>query len=164
MHAPAPLAATLTIAALLAAPPTSPARDGGPEVVDAWRYTLTAPADGWQRPGFDDSAWKVAPGGFGTRGTPDARIGTEWDTDHIWLRKVYPLDALPDRPALHVYHDEDAEVYLNGTQVADFDGYVTNYKTVPLSEKSARCHEGGRGTCWPCTAARRAAGSSSTCT
>jgi len=32
----------------------------------AWRYTIEKPAEKWFQPGFDDSAWKEGPGGFGT--------------------------------------------------------------------------------------------------
>ncbi|MEJ7593772.1 MAG: hypothetical protein WKF77_19715, partial [Planctomycetaceae bacterium] len=46
-------------------------------IVDAWRYTQKTPADGWQAAAFDDSAWNEGAGGFGTQGTPGARIGTE---------------------------------------------------------------------------------------
>ena len=31
-----------------------------------WRYTLEKPADDWVKPGYDDSAWKQGPAGFGT--------------------------------------------------------------------------------------------------
>ena len=135
----------LAAACFATAPPPSAAADG-PPLVDDWRYTLEQPADGWERPDFDDSGWEEGPGGFGTRGTPGARIATEWGTDDVWLRKVYSLDALPDRPALLIYHDEDAEVFLNGTRVAGFDGYITDYETVPLSVKSAGAVKVGKNT------------------
>src|SRR6266481_5192181 len=44
-----------------------------------WRYTFERPPQGWNRPGFDDSAWKEGPGGFGTGGTPAVRVGTTWN-------------------------------------------------------------------------------------
>ena len=36
-------------------------------------------------------------------------------TNNIWLRKSFQLDSVPDKPALLIHHDEDAEVYINGT-------------------------------------------------
>ncbi|HJN12311.1 MAG TPA: hypothetical protein QF564_26745 [Pirellulaceae bacterium] len=88
------------------------------EIVDQWRYTLRRPVEGWRKVDFDDSGWKEGFGGFGTRSTPGARIGTTWSTNNIFLRKAFKLDAIPAKPALLMHHDEDAEVYINGTQVA----------------------------------------------
>ncbi|MFH5805041.1 glycoside hydrolase family 2 protein [Alienimonas sp. DA493] len=130
---------TFALAALCAAfcPDPLSAADGPPPLVDVARYTFEPPAEGWQEPGFDASAWEEGPGGFGTRGTDGARVGTRWTTDDIWLRKTFELKSLPTKPALLVSHDEDAEIYLNGEKVAEFDGYVTEYFTVPLSQKAA---------------------------
>jgi len=104
----------------------------GQQVVDTWRYTLQPPAEGWQQPSFDDEDWKLGEGGFGTPETPGSRVGTMWTTDQIWLRKEIELDSVPDRPALLIHHDEDAFVYINGKQVAELDGFVTEYRTIPI--------------------------------
>lgn len=107
-----------------------------------WRYTTTKPVDGWESPGFDDSPWKEGPGGFGTPGTPGAAIGTAWDTTDIWIRRAFVLpDGVKD-PQLVVHHDEDAEVYVNGQQVADLKGYTTSYELVPLADHAAALKAG----------------------
>lgn len=99
-----------------------------------WRYTTSPPPADWFRPDFDDRGWKEGEAGFGTRGTPGARVRTEWNTSDIWLRREF---TLPDSrfTDLHwnLHHDEDAQIYLNGVLVATFTGYTTNYDTVPLS-------------------------------
>jgi beta-galactosidase/beta-glucuronidase len=93
-----------------------------------WRYTTTAPADGWFLPDFDDSQWQEGEGGFGTSGTPGAVVRTVWDTSDIWLRRRFQLRGVNFRYlALVIHHDEDAEVYINGTRVASFKGFVTGY-------------------------------------
>lgn len=102
------------------------------EIADQWRFTLKDPGEGWFRTDFDDSKWTEAGGGFGTRGTPGARIGTVWATDNIWLRKSFPLKSVPAKPALLIHHDEDAEVFINGQQVAAFEDYTREYKVAPL--------------------------------
>ena len=106
----------------------------GQEIADQWRHTLRKPADGWQQADFDDAAWKEGSGGFGTRDTPGARVGTTWATNNIWLRKTFTLKSLPAKPALLIHHDEDAQVYINGTQVAALKGYTVKYEVVPMED------------------------------
>ena len=101
-------------------------------IVDTWRYTLKAPAEGWQAADFDDSSWTEGAGGFGTRNTPGARIGTEWNSSDIWIRKTFELKSVPKLPALLLHHDEDAQVFINGEQVASFEHWTTKYELVPL--------------------------------
>jgi hypothetical protein len=101
----------------------------------SWRFTTGRPADGWQRSGFDDSSWQTGPGGFGTRGTPNATIGTEWSGADIWLRREFALPrAVQGRPVLRIFHDEDAEVFLNGEPIAVLKGFATGYIDVPLDK------------------------------
>lgn len=102
-----------------------------------WRFTLEAPPEDWQAPGFDDSSWQQGPGGFGTERTPGAVVGTEWSTGQIWLRRTFRAPDPPDRLALRIHHDEDAEVYLNGQRIASFEGYTTDYIIRPLGEAAA---------------------------
>ena len=104
-------------------------------IVDHWRYTVRRPGEGWQQPDFDDSGWKEGSGGFGTWDTPGARVGTTWATRGIWLRKSFTLDAVPQKPALLIHHDEDAEVYINGMQVATFKRWTTEYIIVGIEPK-----------------------------
>ena len=132
IRSPALASAAALAAAVFAVPATA-----APPLVDTARYTFEKPADGWEKPGFDASEWKEGRGGFGTAGTDGARVGTTWATDDVWLRKTVTLAAIPDRPALLVSHDEDAEVYLNGEKIAEFGGYVTEYLTRPLSQRAA---------------------------
>jgi hypothetical protein len=102
------------------------------EIVDQWRYELRKPTEDWQQVDFDDSTWSEGFGGFGTRETPGARVGTDWTTNNIWLRKVFTLKAVPAKPALLIHHDEDVEVYLNGQSVASLKGYTRQYQVASL--------------------------------
>ncbi len=104
-------------------------------IVDSWRYSLEAPADGWQKSDFGDKNWKEGFGGFGSRGTPGARIGTEWTSREIWLRKSFELTSIPAKPALLVHHDDEAEVYINGQLAKSFVRWTSEYIVVPLDEK-----------------------------
>jgi hypothetical protein len=125
-----------------------------------WRFTVTRPADGWTRPGFDDSGWQQGLAGFGTAGTPGIKVATRWNTPDIWLRRevTLPGSINPARVQLLVYHDEDAEVYVDGILAAREQGYVTSYQPVEISEAArerlkpgakvivaVHCHQTGGG-------------------
>ncbi|MEZ0266033.1 MAG: DUF1793 domain-containing protein, partial [Phycisphaerae bacterium] len=100
----------------------------------AWRYTTARPADGWQRPDFDDGKWKQGPGGFGTENTPGTVVRTRWDTPAIWLRReiVVPAGIDPATLSLYMHHDEDAEVYVNGVLAARTSGYTSEYEAIDM--------------------------------
>ena len=95
-----------------------------------WRYTTQRPSGNWQAPDYDDSSWQEGPGGFGTAGTPGALVRTPWNTSDIWIRRVVKLDKVPDRVAIRIHHDEDAQVYINGAQVLRQRGFTTEYDSV----------------------------------
>ncbi len=97
-----------------------------------WRYSLKAPTNDWMTAEFDDRTWTTAAGGFGTPGTPAARVGTVWDTQEIWLRRTLTLTEVPKRLALLIHHDEDAKIYLNGSPIATLPGYTTTYQIIEL--------------------------------
>lgn len=99
-----------------------------------WQYSFQQPNDGWHDPNFDPSAWETGTGGFGTRNTPGVNVGTVWDTNDIWLRRTFDLKAIPGKPALWIHHDEDAEVYINGQQVATLAGFSKDYKVVAIDQ------------------------------
>ncbi len=122
-----------------------------------WRYTTDQPGENWASPDFDDQAWKSGPGGFGTSETPGSRVGTEWKSADIWLRRTFELAELPARPALLIHHDEDTEIFLNGVEAARFEKWSQTYAIVPLGDAGAQalkvgtntlalhCHQNGGG-------------------
>jgi hypothetical protein len=110
-----------------------PSADRAPQT---WRYTTTAPADNWFAPSFDASSWSEGQSGFGARDTRFGRVGTEWKSGDIWLRRTVTLPAATDALRLRVFHDDDAEVYVNGVLAAKLAGANSSYSYVPLSPES----------------------------
>jgi len=140
----------LALPAIRSIAPTSQ-RSGVP-----WRYTTNQPAAGWENSDFDDSSWPEGVGGFGRTGTPGIVVRTAWETPDIWLRRSFDAVRPLARPYLHVHHDEDCEIYLNGKLVASLTGYTTSYVFVPLPASAVQvgrnliavhCHQtaGGQG-------------------
>lgn len=110
-----------------------------------WRYTTKSPGQGWQETDFDDSSWSSGPGGFGTKGTPGAVVRTEWNTSDIWLRRDFELpEERLVAPQLHIHHDEDAEIFINGKRVARFTGYKSEYAIEPLESRAWEAFRPGR--------------------
>lgn len=109
-------------------------RSDAQEIVDTWKYLLRKPVEGWEKESFDASDWLQGNGGFGEADTPGARIGTVWTTNDIWLRKSFELKSVPEKPALLIHHDDDAQVYINGKRVASLSRWTTKYEIVPISE------------------------------
>ena len=117
------------------------------ETPQTWKYTTTKPGGDWFKPEFDDAKWTAGPGGFGTRITPNATIGTEWKTDDIWIRRTFELKSadLKD-PHWLIHHDEDADIYLNGEKVATLPGYSSDYGQVTFTAKARAALRAGRNT------------------
>ena len=106
----------------------------------AWRYTFARPADDWAGGGFDDSAWRQGPGGFGI-----GNWRTKWDTDDIWLRREFTLDAGKlNAPELLAHHDRFAEVYLNGVLASKMSGYTIEYQRYEIRPEARATLKPGR--------------------
>lgn len=112
-----------------------------------WQYTTEKPADNWQIVDFDDSAWKTGTGGFGTKDTPGAIVGTEWNTSDIWIRRVFDIDDKKlGKLYLNVHHDEDAKVYINGVLAADLTGWTSSYTLIKVSKAAQNAIKLGKNT------------------
>jgi hypothetical protein len=119
-----------------------PAADQQPAT---WNYTMAAPAGDWMNQNFDDSTWQQGQSGFGTAETPNAIIGTPWQTDDIWLRREVELPAGNYRNvSAWLHHDEDAEVYINGVLALKADKFIENYEIFPLTPASVAALKPGK--------------------
>jgi hypothetical protein len=126
-----------------------------------WRYTTSAPSESWTNPDYNDSTWMTGKAGFGSTGTPSIAIGTQWTSDDIWLRRTLTLPSTSYAGAvLHLFHDEDVDVYINGVLAAREPGFISDYENLSISAAARKflkpgatvtlavhCHqtEGGQG-------------------
>ena len=107
----------------------------------AWegRYTTAEPAEGWQRPGFADKAWKSARGAFGTKiNEPTAQ--TDWTDEHIWVRRTFTLDEPLEGRTVYMEfsNDDNAEFYINGIKVHETGATCNKNAVVKLPEEAVR--------------------------
>jgi hypothetical protein len=99
-----------------------------------WRLS-SVPADGWQRPDFDDSAWAfaISPApnacGWSSCGQNFPGSLSIWDASgqayKIYVRKTFYIQesASIGSASVRTLADDDHDVYVNGTLVAsDWDG------------------------------------------
>jgi hypothetical protein len=119
------------------------ARDGA----FAWRISTDKPEGDWTAPDYDASAWREAPGGFGSPKTPRTAgaLRTEWTVADIWIRREF---TLPEGPfadlQLSLYHDEDAEVFINGLPAARAAGFTTDYEPIAIAPAARAALKPGR--------------------
>jgi hypothetical protein len=119
-----------------------------------WRFTTGTPKPDWEAADFDDSTWKLGPGGFGTFETPGTVVRTVWDTPDIWIRRSFEISEADyasmshggGRMFLELHHDEDAEIYLNGTRIKTVEGFVTRYMNLPLDAAALKALRQGKNT------------------
>jgi len=120
-------------------PVTVPVVATSQDKAHAWHYTTTEPPRDWYRENFDAAEWKEGPAGFGTRKTPGTVVRTVWDTPDIWIRRMVELpNPVPERLALRMHHDEDAEVYLNGVLAARASEYTSDYELTDILPEARR--------------------------
>ena len=106
-----------------------------------WRYTIEKPAGEWQAADFDDSSWKEGAAAFGT-----INSATKWETKDIWIRRTFELATVPAKPCLNVFHDEDADIYINGKPAATLKGYNTGYESFPMTDEAIKLLKPGKNT------------------
>jgi hypothetical protein len=118
------------------------ARDGA----FAWRITTEKPEGDWTAPDYDATAWREAPGGFGTK-TPRTAgaLRTEWNSPDIWIRREFtmPEGAFADLQ-LSLCHDEDAEVFINGVPAARASGFTIDYESISIAPAARAALKSGR--------------------
>jgi len=88
---------------------------------EAWecKFVNSEPAKGWEKPDFNDSSWESGKAAFGTPNS--AQTNTPWKTREIWVRRVFDMPATGEGSELYLIysHDDDFELYLNGTQIVN---------------------------------------------
>jgi hypothetical protein len=79
------------------------------------KFTETEPGEGWMNKTFNDVQWKTGTAPFGSS---KSRSKTLWTGKDIWMRRSFVLNDLNiDKLFLKLHHDDNVEVYLNGSLV-----------------------------------------------
>ncbi len=102
------------------------------------KYTVTRPASGWEKAGFNDAGWKEGPAAFGTREN-ETTAKTQWSEEFIWVRRHALIDE--DLQGKNIYleysHDDDVTIYVNGIKVVDTGNACKKHQLVKLPPEVA---------------------------
>jgi hypothetical protein len=125
---------------LVVEPIVEDARGKGAE----WRFTTEVPSADWMTATFDASAWTAGRGGFGTSTTTGSQVVTDWTASEIHLRQAFTVaEAVYENLVLSVHHDDEVEVYLNGTLIHSEGGALSGYSTHWLGDEAVRALKAG---------------------
>jgi hypothetical protein len=92
----------------------------------------TAPGTDWAQTAFNDQDWKSGQGPFGD---DRAKAGTPWTGKDIWIRRKFNIAAVPaGRLMLKIFHDDDAEIFLNGQRVSRQRGANGDHEMIALND------------------------------
>ncbi len=108
-----------------------------------WQYRFTAPTENWTSD-VSTRDWLVGQGGFGTRGTPGAKLGTVWNGSDIWLKREFELTETSENLKLWLHHDDDVEVYINGVLAIKRSGWTTDYEAMDISTEARKALRKGK--------------------
>jgi hypothetical protein len=113
-----------------------------------WRHTSQTPSEDWMKEEFDATSWKEGEAGFGRPGLKGATIRTNWLTQDLWLRTEFEIPELPAdaKLLLSVFHDDEAEIYINGQILARLDKWSTDYVPVAIDDKGRSLFRTGKNT------------------
>lgn len=106
-------------------------------------YTTTEPEGNWQEENYNTTSWKRGKAAFSS--SDDGTMGTEWTSEHIWVRRQFKLEEDLSNEDLYllITNDDDAEFYVNGHLVISTGFNCNHYKPVKMpAEAAASLHEG----------------------
>ena len=109
-----------------------------------YRYATEKPGEGWTAEAFDASKWQTGQAPFGK---DMWSVRTPWATSDIYLRQSFEYDGSNVKEgALIIFHDDDAEVFVNGQQIWAGKGFLNCYKSFIVTEPLKKALRKGKNT------------------
>lgn len=96
----------------------------------AGKYVHKEPSSGWKHPGYDDQGWEMGNAAFGSEGMKS--IGTTWEDGEIWVRRSFSYTKTDRKLYLIYSHDDDFELYLNGTEIINTGNSAKHEQVIEL--------------------------------
>lgn len=96
------------------------------------KYTETAPSADWMKVEFGETGWNVGKAPF----TDNSSVpGTVWKSKDLWVRRTFTIGGARSGPLyLKLQHDDNVEVYLNGSPIYQKTGWTGKFIYIPLEK------------------------------
>lgn len=108
---------------------------------------VTPPASNWNALDFDDSSWAEMRFPTASPNT-NAPYFSNWNGTYntLWIRKEFDVEWLVsnDTYTFLTYHDDDYEVYINGTKIDSENGWSTDFNNYRRVNIPTSCLRQGR--------------------
>ena len=93
-------------------------------------YTEQLPVGDWMTTNYDDGNWKKSLPPFG-----DNFARTSWKSHDLWTRNTFTYQpGSLDKLYLKIQHDDNVEVYLNGSPIYSLKGWLNSTKYILLDD------------------------------
>ena len=96
-------------------------------------YTETQPEGNWASQDYKTTTWKSGQAPFGD---DDKNVKTLWKSDNIWIRRSFTVKntaGISDL-LLKLNHDDNIEVFLNGSKIYETAGWTNSFKYLPVNK------------------------------
>jgi hypothetical protein len=108
------------------------------ESAGEWRYTTDSLSltENWNTAEFDDSGWNKGYAPFGNKKGWNDKIKTPWTTSDLWTRHEFLYDgARVDKAQVIMHYDNEATIFLNGSQILNKKGWNDRYDSFEVTEE-----------------------------
>ena len=108
------------------------------ESAGEWRYTTDSLSltERWNTAEFDDSGWNKGYAPFGNKKGWNDKIKTPWTTSDLWARHEFLYDgARFDKALVIMHYDNEATIFLNGSQILNKKGWNDRYDSFEVTEE-----------------------------
>lgn len=103
-------------------------------------HTESSPDAGWMELDYNARGWK---GGRAPFGDAESKPQTSWTSKNLWVRREFTvLDNNIKGLNLKISHDDDIDVFLNGTKIYSHIGWYHKYIYVPIENASSVLKKG----------------------
>lgn len=104
------------------------------------KYTEKEPRSGWNAIKFRERRWKQGVAPFGHN---EDNAVTSWKSDDLWVRRAFSLDDVTsENVLLKIKHDDNIEVYLNGTPIYNCNCWTGKYLYIPINNAGSLLKQG----------------------
>lgn len=121
----------------LLVPPHSMSLRGADWTALPWRYSYDVYAQDWSTPSYNDDEWLSGQTPFGNPSSPNGKVKTAWESDHLWLRSSFVMKSLPPRKlSLYVRYTGMFQVVINGILAGTDQGRKTGNREICIAPEA----------------------------